>query len=206
MRRKQLWAVIAVMLVLSGSALAQVDPAAPDTGTAIGDTAPLPEDVAPADATADPLTDTGASMTSTDAVPGSATAPLSPLGDEDPSRLHMGLELETEAWLLPLVVFIAALLLGLVLHGVLVSHDVKNWPYTSGSWWKLRFWSLLLALALLIGTYFFFVNGLDEEALRIAGPRVRLWLYAYLLLVTIFWILPRPKFQRQTTERVEDHV
>src|SRR5438128_2539314 len=142
---KWVWIVALAVLMLAGRAgMGQIDPASPPADTtSVNDTAPLPTDAVPANATDDPpaldtTTDTGIDTT--------GNTPVTPLADEDLSRLKMGFELETEAWLLPLAVFISTLLLGLALHGILVTHDVKRWPDTSGSWWKLRFWPLLLAL------------------------------------------------------------
>lgn len=197
-RRNYLVAVVILhLLVLGAVAHAQVDPvgstatdtqsAAPPAGTTATDASADPNQL-PTDTTDTALTDT----TATDGTaPTTTTVPALP----GPWRLHIpGVELETEAWLLPLVAFVVSLLLGGILHAALVAHDVKKWPRTSGSWWKLRLLPFLPAATLLILTYFFFIRGLDEELLRIAGPRVRNWLYGYGLAVFVLWLLlPRPK-------------
>ena len=129
------------------------------------------------------------------AMPPAETNPAPPPSQPEVWRLHIpGVELETEAWLLPLVAFVATLLIAGIFHAGLVSHDVRRWPNTGGSWWKLRLPPFLIAEAILVATYFLFVRGLDEDLLRIAGSRARLWLYAYGLAVFVLWLLlPRPK-------------
>ena len=173
-------AVLMSLLLISLAARAQVDP------TTAGTQPPALASDATADST---QTSTDATdTTATDATGTEPTTTAAPLTLPVVWRLHLpGVELETEAWLLPFVAFVVSLLLAGILHWVLVARDVAKWP-------KLRLLPFLLAAAILVATYFSFVRGLDEELLRIAGPRLRLWLYIYGLAVFVLWLLlPRPK-------------
>lgn len=193
MKRRQYVSTTFILCFVIGAGLlrAQVEPAGSTTGTSGTQGAAQPTGTTGTDATADPnqlpadTTDTTGTVTDTSATPSTPQV----------WRLHIpGVELETEAWLLPLVAFVATLLLGGILHAGLVSHDVRRWPNTGGSWWKLRLPPFILAEAILAETYFLFVRGLDEDVLRVAGPRARLWLYVYGLAVLVLWLLlPRPK-------------
>jgi hypothetical protein len=174
-------------LLVGGSvALAQVDP----TTTTASDTA----STATADPNQEPTTDTtDTSSTATDTTATTATTSTTPLGEGNVSWLHHTFELETLAWMLPLVAFILSILIGAAVHAGIVQHDVRGWPNTSGSWWKLRFLPLLLGVGLVITSYFLVVRGLDEELLRVAEPRAKLWAAIYLVLLLVFWLLPKPK-------------
>jgi hypothetical protein len=179
------------LIVLSKVAYGQVDPTT-STRTSTASTS-----TTGTDATADPnltppsATDTTTS-TATDTTATTSTAPQ-PLQEGQITVFHHTFELETVAWLMPLVAFIVALLLGMAMHAFLVAHDVGRWPTTSGSWWKLRFPPLLFGVAVVIGSYFLVVRGLDEELLRVADFRARLWVCVYLVLILVLWLLPRPK-------------
>jgi hypothetical protein len=199
--------IILCFVFSSGVLLAQVDPAGTGTSTSSTQGTTQPTATTGTDASADPNqtpTDTTDTTTSTtDTTSSSSVVP-------EPSAWHLhipGVALETEGWLLPLVAFVVSLLLAGILHWALVAHDVGKWPNTGGSWWKLRLLPFLLAAAILVGSYFAFIHGLEEESLRIAGSRARLWLYIYGLAVFVLWLLlPRPKVPTHTKVTVEGKV
>lgn len=209
--KKQLY--ISTMIILfvvigSGVLRAQVDPAGTGTSTSSTQSTTQPTSTTATDASADPnQAPADATDTSTTAATDTTSSAVV-LPEASVWRLHIpGVALETEGWLLPLVAFVASLLLAGILHWALVAHDVGKWPNTGGSWWKLRLLPFLLAAAILVATYFAFIHGLDEESLRIAGSRARLWLYIYGLAVFVLWLLlPRPKVPTHTKVTAEGKV
>lgn len=167
-RVRRLAVLILVLALETGvPALAQIDPNADATTT---DTASTDSTATTSDAT-----NTGTALptdtaTVTDAPPATDTGGAVGVGGADslPDRTtsRTSLALSIEAWVLPLAASIVGLVLFLVMHAILLSGDLRNWPSSSGSWFKLRLGPLLLALVPVAFAYWWFADGLSEETLR----------------------------------------